>query len=138
MSTKSIYVAILLLSTDCSRVALILKNKPAFLAGKLCSIGGRAEPGEDLAAAARREMLEEAGVEVEIAGLLETTHAPDGSWDCHFFVAFDDAAVAAARSMEEEQVGIYDTASLPPNVAPEVPDLIDRARDLWSIACAGA
>ena len=38
--------------------------------------GGRLEPGEDLLAGARREVLEEAGIGVEIEGVLRFEHTP--------------------------------------------------------------
>jgi phosphatase NudJ len=40
---------------------------------------GRAEPGETLAEAARRETLEETGVEVVLEGILKVQHTPEVS-----------------------------------------------------------
>lgn len=55
----------LLFSPDMKHVALLEKNRPAFLSGKLCPVGGHVEAGESPAEAMARKYLEEAGVQIE-------------------------------------------------------------------------
>lgn len=58
------YVVGFLFRDNGSEVALILKKRPARVAGLLNGIGGKIEPGEDPLAAMIREFPEEAGVAV--------------------------------------------------------------------------
>lgn len=70
---------------------------------------GRVEPGEDLAQAARRETLEEAGVEIELEGILRIEHTPlpDGTARVRvLFVARPTSpAPLPKRVADEESLG---------------------------------
>lgn len=57
------YVSTLMFNKARTRAAFILKNRPAFLAGKVCPVGGRKEPNETPRQAAAREHGEETLVE---------------------------------------------------------------------------
>ncbi|MNR71411.1 CTP pyrophosphohydrolase [compost metagenome] len=49
------------------QVALILKARPAWQAGRLNGVGGKVEPGEQAQAAMAREFREETGVDTDAA-----------------------------------------------------------------------
>lgn len=53
------YCSGLLFCNNSTRVALIRKNKPSWMAGKLNAVGGKVEPGETVWSAMQREWLEE-------------------------------------------------------------------------------
>ena len=59
-----VYVLALLFTEGRDRVVLMRKTRPAWQAGKVNALGGKLLPGEGAADAARREVLEEAGVDV--------------------------------------------------------------------------
>lgn len=95
----------LLLLQSCGRVLLGLKKR-GFGAGKYNGFGGKIEPGETLFTAARREMLEESGVDVPaaryaahlrftFAGAAEALHV-------HVFAAAAAAPPATVASDEME------------------------------------
>lgn len=75
------------------RVLLGMKKR-GFGAGRFNGFGGKVEPGESIADAARRELSEEAGIQavsLERAGLLEFRFAskPGEVLEIHLFVTFD-------------------------------------------------
>jgi 8-oxo-dGTP diphosphatase len=59
---KTYYVLGFYFSIDCQEVALILKNKPDWQAGKLNGIGGKIELNETPLEAMQREFREETGL----------------------------------------------------------------------------
>lgn len=69
------------------RVLLIRRGKDP-MRGRWSLPGGRQRLGETVRAAARREVREEAGIEIEIAGLLDVidslTHDADGGVAYHY------------------------------------------------------
>jgi 8-oxo-dGTP diphosphatase len=58
------YVLALLFTEDRGRVVLMHKTRPAWQAGRVNALGGKLAAGESPADAARREVREEAGVDV--------------------------------------------------------------------------
>jgi 8-oxo-dGTP pyrophosphatase MutT (NUDIX family) len=82
--------------------------------------GGRVEPGEDLATAAVREVLEETGIPVTLDGILRIEHAaaPSGSRVRVIFVATprDDTppkAVADEESLQAAWLTLDEIGKLP-------------------------
>jgi 8-oxo-dGTP diphosphatase len=72
------------------QVLLIERGKGA-LKGYWSLPGGHVEPGEPAREAARREVLEETGVEVELMGLADVldviVRAPDGTLGAHYILS---------------------------------------------------
>jgi 8-oxo-dGTP pyrophosphatase MutT (NUDIX family) len=81
------------LLNDRGEVLLAMKKR-GFGIGKWNGVGGKVKEGEDIAAAALREIKEEIGVTVasdalESAGMLEFNYSDNHDWDqaCNLFVA---------------------------------------------------
>jgi hypothetical protein len=138
------YVAGLLFSSDRKRVALIHKNHgPAAVVGKWNAIGGKCIfcpefglPPESPAAAMWREFCEEAG---DAAGLnlswSEFLCLDGRGWRVTFFHAFDTEKLDLVSSQEDEDVSIFEVASLPetvPNLRWIIPMALGHADDhVW-------
>lgn len=87
------------------QVALILKQKPAWQAGKYNGIGGKVEDTESPFDAMVREFREEAGVLVEDWYAFAVMDGSDFSVTC--YRAFSSEALAKVRSMEREKVKVF-------------------------------
>jgi phosphatase NudJ len=82
---------------------------------------GRAEPGEDLAATARRETLEEAGIPIVVEGILRVEHTPMVGGSARLRVIFaarpaDDTApksVPDDESLRAAWVGLDEMSTYP-------------------------
>jgi 8-oxo-dGTP diphosphatase len=120
------YVLALLFTADRSRVVLMHKTRPAWQAGRVNALGGKLLPGESATDAARREVREEAGVDV--AAWEEFLVWDDPVYRMHAVRAFDDAA-ARAHTAEDQQVFLADALSLPPNVIDNLRWLVPLALD---------
>ena len=105
IGVKQLYVMGFLFSLDGTRVALIEKNRPSWMAGKLNGIGGKVDPGEDFYNAMRREFLEETGVEIEEEFWHQyvTMVSCNGTWAVVCFRAFNDK-VFDVKTNEDEVV----------------------------------
>jgi 8-oxo-dGTP pyrophosphatase MutT (NUDIX family) len=121
------YVSMLMFSADGTKVILLTKDKPAFLAGKLCPVGGKLEHGEDPILAAIREFSEEAGVTTVEAEWMQYALCTGPDWQMHCYVAFSDL-VFDCRTMESEPISLHDVSTLLATIAnnPDLgsPDLI--------------
>lgn len=106
-------------SPDCKQVALIEKISPAWQAGKLNGIGGKAEPGETSLEAMAREFREETGVATETTQW--TLFAALGSphFEVHVFRCFDPR-VSQCHTTTAEQVHLFN---------PRAPELCEFALD---------
>lgn len=120
------YVLALLFTPDRARVVLIHKARPAWQAGRVNALGGKLHPGETPAAAARREVREEAGVDV--AGWEEFLVWDDPQYRMHALRAVDVAA-HDARTAEDQPVFLADAHALPPNVVDNLRWLVPLALD---------
>lgn len=93
---------------------------------------GRVEPGEDFVTAARRETKEEAGIDIDVDGILRLEHSPrlDGARVRVVLVAHphDDAPVKSApddETLGAAWVTLEELASLPLR-GPEVREIFEH------------
>ena len=119
-----VYVLALLFTPDRRRVVLMRKTRPAWQAGRVNALGGKLGAGESSIAAARREVREEAGVDVE--QWEEFLVWEDPVYRMHAVRAFHPAALRA-HTAEDQEVFLADVAHLPP-------ELIDNLRWLVPLA----
>lgn len=102
------YVVGFAFNSDKSKVVLILKNRPAWQAGKLNGIGGKIDPGETPHEAMVREFQEECGVETTPQDWHYFTKILGKDGDVYFYRLFDDR-ILNATSCSDEEVVIIDT-----------------------------
>lgn len=130
------YVAGLLFNDDGSKVALIHKNHgPAAVVGRWNAIGGKRVnnsdlklPDESADAAMSREFIEEAGVCCKWTRFLILR---GGDWEVTFFESFSSDRLAAVKTMESEEVRVFDLRELPLadlNVVPNLRWIIPMAK----------
>jgi 8-oxo-dGTP diphosphatase len=120
------YVLALLFSPDRRQVVLMRKTRPAWQAGRVNALGGKLLPGESPSAAARREVREEAGVDV--AEWDEVLVWEDPVYHMHVLAASSDAALRA-RTMEDQDVFLAAVDHLPETVIDNLRWLIPLALD---------
>ena len=118
------YVLALLFTPDRSHLVLMRKTRPAWQAGRVNALGGKLLPGESAVQAARREVREEAGVDVEEWEELLTWDDP--VYRLHVVRAFHEAALHA-RTAEDQEVFRARVDALPA-------ELIDNLRWLVPLA----
>lgn len=121
---KQKYCLGFLFDETASRVALILKNKPEFLAGKFNGLGGKVEPGETSFKAMAREFKEEADV-INLTWYF-CSKLEGAGFDIDIFSA-RDSRVNLVRSATEEPVGVFRTDRLPANIVPNLAWLVPMA-----------
>ncbi|HEX6058719.1 MAG TPA: NUDIX domain-containing protein [Gemmatimonadaceae bacterium] len=123
------YVLALLFTPDRERVVLMRKTRPAWQAGRVNALGGKLARGETAAAAAEREVREEAGVHVPAEAWEEFLVWDDPIYRMHAVRAVHEAA-ARAHTAEDQEVFLADVRALPP-------ELIDNLRWLVPLALDG-
>jgi len=100
-----------------TKVVLIRKNKPEWMAGLLNAVGGHVEEGETFEQAAQREYHEETGhltpleAWVPFMRLFRPGNSPETlrTLECYWCVC---DIMHQAKSMTEELVGVFDVQSL--------------------------
>jgi 8-oxo-dGTP diphosphatase len=120
------YVLALLFTADAREVVLIRKTRPAWQAGRINALGGKLRNGESLLDAARREVREEAGVDVERWEPFLIWH--DREYRLQAVRAFDDVA-RLARSSEDQEVFLADVGGLPLDVIDNLRWIVPLALD---------
>lgn len=120
------YVLALLFSADRRRVVLMEKTRPAWQAGRINALGGKVRAGERVEEAARREVREEAGVDV--ATWEQVLVWRDAQYTMHVVRAFDDAALGAVTA-EDQRVFLAFVDALPPTVIDNLRWLVPLALD---------
>src|SRR5688500_10328094 len=126
MTPRLEYVLALLFTADAREVVLVRKTRPAWQAGRVNALGGKLQDGEDILEAARREVREEAGVDVETWEHFLVWHDPE--YRLRGVRAFDDAA-RRARTAEDQEVFLTRVDTLPPNVIDNLRWIIPLALD---------
>jgi 8-oxo-dGTP diphosphatase len=120
------YVLALLFTADAREVVLVRKTRPPWQAGRVNALGGKLHNGETLFEAARREVREEAGVDVERWEEFLVWHDPE--YRLRAVRAFDDAA-RAARTAEDQEVFLANVGGLPLDVIDNLRWIIPLALD---------
>lgn len=121
-----VYVLALLFTPDRSRVALMRRTRPAWQAGRVNALGGKVAPGEEPAVAARREVREEAGVDVAEWEEFLVWHDP--AYRMHALRAFSPRA-ADARTVEDQAVFLAPVDPLPAAVIDNLRWIVPLALD---------
>ena len=101
------YVSVICLDRDSKEVVVLKKlSGPANVVGKVVFPGGKVEDRELPVAAAKRELLEEAGVDVEVEDLvaIATFHVTDENT---LYVFAVDYGATEARPQEDEAEKVY-------------------------------
>ena len=120
------YVLALLFTPDRRHVVLMRKTRPAWQAGRVNALGGKLLAGERALDAARREVREEAGVDV--AGWEEFLVWDDPVYRMHAVRAFDEVA-HRAHTAEDQEVFLADAHALPPELIENLRWLVPLALD---------
>lgn len=102
------------------------RTRPAWQAGCVNALGGKLAESESAADAARREVREEAGVDVE--GWTEVLVWEDREYTMHVLQAVSDRA-REVRTMEDQEVFLADVAELPREVIDNLRWLVPLALD---------
>jgi len=102
------------------------RTRPAWQAGRVNALGGKVVEGETPADAARREVKEEAGVDV--AEWAEVLVWEDREYRMHVMRAMSERA-SMVRTMEDQEVFLADVAALPEGVIGNVRWLVPLALD---------
>lgn len=122
------YVLALLFTPDGERVVLMRRTRPAWQAGRVNALGGKLIDGETPAEAARREVLEETGVDVPALEWEEFLVWEDAMYRMHVVRAFC-AQAERARTVEDQEVFLAPVSSLPGNVIDNLRWVVPLARD---------
>lgn len=93
------------------QVALLQKNRPAFLFGKWTGIGGHVEAGEGAQEAVAREFEEEAGVRLPVSSWVPVDHRESDAWVLDVYAGVCD--LAQVRACTEEPIQIFSLGQLP-------------------------
>ena len=120
------YVLALLFTADRRQIVLMEKTRPAWQAGRVNALGGKVRAGEGAADAARREVREEAGVDVIAWEPVLAWHDPQ--YTMHVVRAFDDAALRA-HTAEDQRVFRAPVNEMPPSVIDNLRWLVPLALD---------
>lgn len=114
---------------DDGRVLLVRRGHAPY-AGTWSLPSGRAEPGEELAAAAAREVAEETGLTVSVGDLLGVVHRQDPSgtyrYEIHDFACVVTAGTPRAGD-DADDLGWFSSDEIA--ALPTSPGLMDALRD---------
>ena len=126
LPTKPAYVLALLYSADLRHVVLMRRTRPSWQASRVNALGGGLMAGESAAEAARREVREECGVDVD--EWREVISWEDAQYVMHVMSAVSERA-RQARTLEDQEVFLADVNALPHNVIDNLRWLVPLALD---------
>jgi len=110
----TVYTVGFYFNASATRVALVKKARPAWQAGLLNGVGGKAEDADGgvWSVTQAREFREETdGTIVTWPSDWQkfgTVRSPGGGWDMHLFRAYDRREVVPIRGLPDEPVAMYD------------------------------
>jgi 8-oxo-dGTP diphosphatase len=110
------YVTGFMFSKDMRKVLLINKLQPPWQAGKFNGLGGKIEKNESSQMAMVREFTEECGLKTHTTDWKELLNiiCPQEYHVTFFYTRSDN--IYLAKSLEAEQLTIFDTYQLPENI----------------------
>lgn len=114
---------------DLQQVLLILKNRPAFAAGKYNGVGGKHEPGESDQACQSREVFEEAGIIIAESAWQTVAHIEWQEWDGAMLAAIWSGDTNQVQSLTDEPVSWHPVKTLPENCMSNLFWMIPLAKD---------
>lgn len=126
------YASGLMFSEDRTKLAMVLKSKPAWQCGLFNLVGGKIEEGEAPEVAVAREFQEETGV-ISSPSEWEYFTMLDGEWGQVYFYRMFDDRVLNVTTMEEEMIQLIDPLRIPQNVVGNVRWLVPMAMDLQTL-----
>ena len=126
VAAKRAFVLALLYSMDGRQVVLMKRTRPSWQAGRVNALGGGILVGETAASAARREVREECGVDVEEWS--EVLVWEDAEYRMHVMRAMSSRATEA-RTLEDQEVFLASVDALPENVIDNLRWLVPLALD---------
>jgi len=114
--TPKRFVLTFMFDPTITKVLLIRKTKPDWMAGRLNAVGGHVEEGETFEDAAVREFLEETGLDSQDRwhAFLRLFRPGDNeetlrTCECYWAVS---RKVTEAKTITDEEVGLFDVQSL--------------------------
>lgn len=124
------YVAGFMFSEDLKKVALIVKNKPEWQAGKLNAIGGKIEGAEAPIDAMTREFKEETGVSTDATDWhLYCSLGDNRGYRVYFFFTVSKK-VFSVETMEDEDVMIVPSSLDGLKIIPNLQWLVPMAKEI--------
>jgi len=123
-------VLCIIFNKDLSEVLLILKNRPAFAKGKYNGVGGKHEANETDQECASREVLEEAGIEIDTLAWETAAHIEWKSWDGAVLATIWQGEQDAVESKTDEPVSWHKINNLPDNCMRNIHWMVPLAKDV--------
>lgn len=121
------YVAGFMFEGD--RVALVVKNRPAWQAGRMNGIGGHVEEGESPEQAMVREFFEETGVSTSTDDWKNFVRLEGNEFAVDFFFTYGD--LSKIQSTTDEQIVMADVSTIrAENSIPNLTWLIPMAKTM--------